>query len=180
MTIRNCLIVPFSLLLLVVINTSCKKIKKTTTFSILDSTEFIIPASTQLNVPVEINTREVTTSSSQYFSDNKTNAALVKDIKLSALRLNITDPTGETFSFLKSIKIYIYGNGQPEVLMASKEDITNDASNPLDLETGNAKLDAYIKSNAYSLRYELVTDEIFSNDITIQTNLTYSVTASPL
>ncbi len=174
------MIVPISILLLVVINTSCKKIKKTKVFNTTDSSEFIISTQTSLNTPLVITTPEVKTFSSQYFSNNNTNANLVKEIKLTSLNLTIIDPSGETLSFLKSIKIYMYGNGQPEILLASNENIADDVSGSLDFEPIHAKLDSYVKSNTYSLRYEVITDESFPIDITIQTKMTYSVTASPL
>ena len=182
MTIRHSLIVPISIILLVVINTSCKKIKKATTFALIDSTEFIIPANSNVNIPFEINTREVQTYSSQSFSNNNTNANLVKDIKLSSLNLTITDPTGQTFVFLQSVKIYIYGNGQPEILLASKENITSDVGNSIDLASTNSKLDTYIKSSAYSLRYEIIIDKplLPGFDITVRNNMTFSIAASPL
>jgi hypothetical protein len=180
MTIRHSLILFISLLLLVVAITSCKKIKKLTTFDVKDSTEFIIPSTTGLNVPVVINTPEVKTSSSQYFTNNHTTASLVKDIKLKSLNLTITDPTGQTFQFLKSIKIYIYGNGQPEILLASKEDIPDDIGSSMDLETSTSNIDSYIKSSTYSLRYVVITDETIAYDVTIRANMIFSITASPL
>jgi hypothetical protein len=182
MTIRNYLILSIGIASLVVINTSCKKIKKLTTFTIVDSTEFIVPASTGVNIPLVLNTQEVTTSSSQSFSNNNTNANLIKDIKLTALNLTIIDPSGETFHFLNSIKIYIYGNGQPQILLASKENIATDSTNSVELEPSKAYLDTYIKSSAYSLRYEIITaDSLMAGfDITIRNKMTFSVTASPL
>jgi hypothetical protein len=180
MTIRQYLIVPISVLLFVALTISCKKIKKTKVLSLTDSTEFIVSNNRSLNTPFEITTREVKTFSSQYFSNNNTNANLVKEIKLTSLNLTIIDPSGETLSFLKSMKIYLYGNGQPEILLASNESIADSVSGSLDFEPINAKLDAYVKSNAYSLRYEVITDESFPFDVTIQTKMTYNVTASPL
>jgi hypothetical protein len=87
-------------------------------------------------------TPEVTTNSSAEFENNNTKADLVKDVKLKELTLTITDPTAKTFSFLKSIHLYISTDSNDEIELAFKDDI-NSTSSTITLTTTAAKLDKY-------------------------------------
>jgi hypothetical protein len=139
-----------------------------------------VPDTAVLNVPLTFYSPGIKTSSGHSFENNNTKAQLVKEIKLDKLELTIPDPTGMTFSFLKSINIYISGNGLPELLLASQDNVSPDAGKTLTLKTTNEKLDSYIKMSSYSLRYEVVTDETFPEDITIKAEPVYTVTAKSL
>lgn len=169
-------------LLLIISVSSCKKIDELLTFNIVDMTEFTIASSygTGINLPLVFNSPDVQTSSSETFSNNNTKADLVKDVKLTTLDLMITSPSDKTFSFLKSAKIYISGGNLPEKLLASKENIPDDIGSKLSLETTSDKLDDYVKLSSYSLRYEIVTDQTFTEDITMKVFLVFRVTADPL
>ncbi|HVD99361.1 MAG TPA: hypothetical protein VNB90_14225 [Cytophagaceae bacterium] len=161
---------------------SCKKLKKLLTFNIDNSATFTIPSSygTGINIPLVFNSPNVQSSSSQSFANNDTRADHVQDVKLSKLDLSITSPAGKTFSFLNSIKIYISGDGLPEVLLAYKDNIPNDVGSSISLTTTGEKLDSYIKASSYNLRYEIVTDETFTEDINLLANMVFTVTAKPL
>src|SRR5687767_5075096 len=96
----------------------CKEVEKLLTFTITDETEFTVESSSPLNLPIEIVTPTVTTNSNQKFENNNTKASLVKDIKLTELRLTVTNPTGKTFSFMRSVHIYISTDQNNEIELA--------------------------------------------------------------
>ena len=172
---------PLIILLLSISVSSCKKVKDSLlTFTILNASEFTIPSSSALNLPLTFNSPDVKTSSSETFSNSGTSADKVKDVKLQSLKLTITSPSGKTFSFLKSVKIYISGGSLPEKLLASKENITDDVGSELTLDTSSEKLDDYIKLSSYSLRYEIVTDQTLTQDVNIGAISTFKITADPL
>ena len=170
------------IILLMAAVSSCKKINDLLTFNIVDKAEFTIPSSsgTGINLPLVFNSPDVQSSSSETFSNNDTKADLVKDVKLTTLDLLIINPSGKTFGFLKSVKIYISGGSLPEKLLASKENISDDIGSRLSLETTSDKLDDYVKLSTYSLRYEIVTDQTFTEDIDIAALIVFRVTADPL
>lgn len=170
----------FTCILLVASVSSCKKNKDLSTFEIKNISEITVPDTAALNVPLTFYSPDIKTNSSHSFENNNTKAQLVKDVKLSKLELTIPNPAGMTFSFLKSIKIYISGNGLPETLLGSQDNIAADAGKTISLEITNEKLDSYIKMSSYSLRYEVVTDEIFPEDITLKAEPVYTLTARSL
>jgi len=168
----------FVLALMVLV--SCKKVDELLTFYISDSSEIVIESTiSPIELPFNIPTPDITTDSEEEFSNNNTNSGLVKDVYLSSLNLNIKAPQGTTFSFLKSIKIYIRTDDSNEILLASKENIVSSASS-IDLIPTQSKLDVYVKAPSYKLRTEITTREILTQDVTLECNIRFEVTADPL
>jgi hypothetical protein len=167
-----CLILAFSLF-------RCSKVDELLTFSISDQTSFRVESSSPLNLPLEIATPDVTTNSSQKFQNNNTNASKVKDIKLDEIRLTVTNPSGKTFNFLKSCKVYISTTQSNEILLASSENIPMDITT-VTLTPTQEKLDTYVKASSYKLRTSIVTRETLSQAVDVQVDLKFKVTADPL
>jgi hypothetical protein len=158
----------------------CKEVDKLLTFTISDEAVIRIENS-PLNlpdVPVEVPTPDVTTNSNQEFENNDTRTALVKDIKLQELNLTITDPPGKTFSFLKSITLFISTDGSDEIELAHQNDIPASAVSVALIPT-KAKLDHYIKGPSYKLRTSIVTRESLTETIEVRADIR-KVTAAPL
>jgi len=171
--------VVYSILFIILIFSSCKKVKDLLTFYVEDETEIVIESSAPYALPIEIPTPDITTNSEEEFSNNGTNADLVKDVYLSSLSLSIKSPEDKTFSFLKSIHIYIRTNDSDEVELAYKDDISSDVK-LINLETTDNQLDRYIKADSYKLRTEVTTRETLTQDITIVVKMKFKVTADPL
>lgn len=157
----------------------CEKVDELLTFSLNNEVTMQIPASTLLDLPVSIPTPDVTTNSQQTFQNNKTKASLVKDVKLREIKLTITAPASKTFSFLKSIHIYISSGQNDEKLLASLDDIPANVNNITLTPTGE-KLDQYIKASSYKLRTSIVTRETLTQDVEVRADLKFTVTAAPL
>lgn len=154
----------------------CEDVDKILTFPINDRTTIQIEGISPLQPPLEIPTPAVTSNSQQQYENNNTRADLVKDVKLDQLKLTITDPASKTFSFLKSIRIYISSDQSNEIELASMEEISSDA-NTLQLIPTQEKLDVYAKAESYNLRTEVITDETLTQTVEIQIDLRFFVTA---
>lgn len=158
--------------------TSCNAIDDLLTFTISNETSIEIKSTSPINLPSEIVTPDVTTNSSSEFNNNKTKASLVKDVKLKSLQLVITSPDGKTFTFLKSIHLYISTNDSDEIELAYQDNI-NSTSNTIDLISTNAQLDKYIKADKYKLRTQVTLKETLTKDVTIKADMKFRVTADP-
>ena len=155
---------------------SCDKLL---TFNISDQTTITVDkVLTPVTLPFDIRTPNITTNSEQEFENNDTKIELVKEIILKDLSLTITSPTDKTFSFLKSIHIYMYTDTEEEIEIAWKDNISSDAE-LIDMQTSNSALDKYVKSSSYKLRTEVVTRETLNQDIDILIDMTFQVTADP-
>jgi hypothetical protein len=154
----------------------CEDIDKILTFPINDRTTIQIQSTSPLNLPLEVATPAVTSNSQQQYENNNTRADLVKDVTLDQLKLTITDPVSKTFSFVKTIRIYISSDQNNEIELASLDNISSN-SNILELVPTEAKLDTYARASSYNLRTEVVTDETLTQDVEVQIDLRFLVTA---
>lgn len=159
---------------------SCEKVKELLTFEVHDSAVFTIPSLTGINSPLSIPVPPIKSSSSQAFENNNTKASLVKDVVLKELTLHITDPEDKTFKFLKSLEIYITADGEKEILLASKYNIQESSGQTLSLDPTGSKLDPYLKKDSYSIRTVVEVREIPGEDVTVQADLVFRVTADPI
>lgn len=140
----------------------------------------VIPSNGILGIPVDFPTPAMKTNSTQRFKDEGTTADKVKDVELTYIRCTITDPSDETFSFLKDIHIYLSSSNHAEVLIASNSNVPNDISNVLELDPKSVKLDKYIKDDEIIIRAEFTTDETINREITMDIFTRFEVTADPL
>ena len=164
----------------VVTITSCDTVDKLLTFKIKNEAEIVIPSTVGINTPISIPTPDVQTNSQQSFENNNTKKDLVKNVKLTSLVLQILEPEGQTFSFLKKITIYISAEGLPEKKLAYLDDIPVDAGKEITLIPTQENFDEYIKKDAFSIRTEAVTDKAFIHDIRINAKMEFTVTADIL
>lgn len=165
-------------LFLALLISSCSAIDDLLTFTISNDTSITIKNSFPINLPSEIITPEVTTNSSATFENNKTKSNLVKDVKLKNLKLTIEDPKEKTFTFLKSIRLYISTTDSDEIELAYEDNI-NSTSNTIDLICTDKNLDKYIKANSYRIRTKVTMKETVSQDITVKAVMKFTVTADP-
>lgn len=157
----------------------CSEIDELLTFRISHQTSMTIQSASPLNLPVSVPTPAITTNSSQQFQNNNTRADLVKDVRLEDLSLTITSPSSKTFSFLRSINIYISTDQNDEIKVAYLDNIVTSASMIM-LTPVNVKLDKYVKSDTYKLRTEIVTKETLAQDVEVKVDLRFKVTARAL
>lgn len=155
---------------------SCKKLEDLTTFTITNTASFTIPGS-GISLPGVIQTPGVQTSSDQSFANHNTSVNLVKNITLKSMDLHVTSPQGQGLGFLKSIKIYISADGQPEILLAQASDIPQSTGADLSLTTMDQSLDAYVKQSSYDLREELTFRNAPAQDTDIEAKMEFSVQA---
>lgn len=158
--------------------TSCKKIEELLTFYVNDETTFTVENQFPVDIPFNIPTPDIESDSQEEFENNNTRANLVKNIYLNKLELSILSPEGTTFSFLESIHIFISTDDSNEIELAFKENIDEDTKK-ISMETSDSRLDKYVKSDTYDLRFKLVTDEVVLNDIELKAKMRYKVTADP-
>lgn len=158
--------------------TSCDAVDDLLTFTISNTASIQIKSTSPINLPSEIVTPDVTTNSSAEFKNNNTKASLVKDVKLRSLKLTITDPDGKTFTFLKSIHLYISTTDSDEIELAYQDNI-NSTANMIDLISTDARLDQYIKADQYKIRTEVTLKETLTKDVTVKADMKFRVTADP-
>ena len=161
--------------------TGCKAIDKLTKFDVDYNSSLVYTASgLPINLPVTINSPDVTTNAEEEFAINDTRKDLIESIKLTQATLTITSPQGETFSFLKDIDVYLVADGLPEVLIAHKNSIPNTVGAQIDLDLENVELKEYIKKDAFRLKVTSTTDEAIVSDVNVDVYTKFFVDAKIL
>ena len=156
---------------------SCDKLDQLLTFTIANQSSITIPASGPVNLPFGISSPDVTTNSSEAFANNNTDADHVKNIYLKSMGLKITSPPNQTFNFLKSVNVYISTNSSNEIQLAYLDSIPQNVDSIALIPTQVA-LDQYVKAPTYSLRVEAVIRQGLSQDVNVDINSLFKVTAN--
>lgn len=159
----------------------CKKVKDLLRFPVSFSAEFKIPPGGAIGSVFSTFT-QVPVSVEETYSNEGTRADLVKEVRVSKVDLTIKNPQGENFRFLKSIKVYIsLEDGSEELWLAKKDSIETGIGNFLSLDVNkDAILDKYLRAEKYKLKTECVFRKITTEEITIGSDLSFSVVADPL
>jgi len=172
---RSTVVLSFCLLTVLLLTSSCKR--KLTEFYIDYTSEAVVSSTFGQLVPFSINTPDVTTNSEFEFESNNTRKDLIDRIRLDELKLTITAPNGETFSFVNSIEIFISSPNLSERKVAFKESIPSGVGTQLVCELVDLELQDYIKEDRFTLRLETVTDETIPEDVYIDVYTNFFVKA---
>lgn len=95
---------------------------------------------------------------------NDTRKDLIEEIRLNSLTLNLDSPNNADFSFLESISVYMNAQDLPEVEIAWKDNVPEDAGSQISLNVSNQDFKEYIKKDEFILRVNTITDEILTSD----------------
>lgn len=158
----------------------CDKISELTQFNLEYNQSVEIPANIGVDIPFDIETPDIETNSEATFKGNNTSKDNIDNIKLTKMELSIPLPTDGTFSFLKSIKVYIVADGLDEIEIAWKENIPENIGNVLNLETSDAYLKEYIIKDNFNLKVKTVSDEVITSNYTIDIHSVFCVDAKIL
>jgi len=154
----------------------CSSCKKLTEFTFSDICNFEIQSTSSINTPFTIPTPPVTSNSKTSFASNQTDANHIEHITLQQLSLTITNPSGQNFDFLSSIKITISASGLPDQQIASLDNVPKGVTT-LQFNSNGADLAAYVKQDSYTLGVTVVTDQVLTQNIYIQANTVFYVKA---
>lgn len=160
--------------------TSCKKLHELTQFHMDYESDYTYNAGVPVNLPVTLNSPDVTTNSEQEFAINDTRKDLIESIKATELKLTVTSPAGKTFSFLKEVRIYISADGLPETEVAEKLNIDNTVGSELPLTTFDVELKEYIKADKFKLKVVSTTDEVLTGNVQVHIYTNFFVDAKIL
>ena len=157
---------------------SCSVVDRLLTFTISDESTFEINRGLLSGTTFEVTVPDITTNSSVKFQNNNTRIDLVKDVRLEELKLSLINSDGKTFSFIKSLHIYISTNETDEIELAFQDNSSSN-TNTLNLICTSQKLDKYIKAPRYKIRTSITLRETLIQVATIKTDIKFKITADP-
>jgi len=161
---------------IVSILSSCKKDLNSISFDLNYESSFTIPSAIGINTPFNSPTPDITTNSTQEFNNHDVPSDKVKEVVLKELILSIKSPQGKKFDFLKSIHLYLKSPNNTETEIGYIDNI-QDGQFLIRLNTTKQNLIQHIKSDKFSLRANVTTDQTNFEDTEIKTQLTFGVTS---
>lgn len=153
----------------------CKN--KLTNFNLDENFQTTIPASSPIDLPFTVYTSEQTTNSEFEFESNDTRKDKIEQIILEELRITITSPQGEDFSFLNNLEIFLSSTTQSEEEIAYLNDISENIGDELNCKVIGQDLQKFVKDDKYKIRLVTVTDEIITQDIDVNIYTNFFVDA---
>jgi hypothetical protein len=99
----------------------------------------------------------------------------IKDIKIASAKLVATIPKGKSMGMFKSAKVFLSSGNSGEVMVASRNDISEHIGSDLVLDIDNSRfLDIYIKGAIIKVRMEYVLRDSLTTDVSVKTSLGFS------
>lgn len=153
---------------------SCAKEKENSTFSYDFESEFTFPATSTVNIATSRYSGNLNTNSEDKFADNDTRAELVQYINADDISLGLVSPSSESFDFAKNIKVFIDAEGVDEKLIASFNDIPEEASRALDLNVVASDFQEYLKAEQIVFRINIENRRTVPQDITLRLDASFN------
>jgi hypothetical protein len=164
-----------------VMASSCKKGELgSVSFNVKQNGTFEIPANNGILDLLEVLTPAMSSNWNGEFQNNNTNADNLREMKLKAASMTITEPAGQTWKFLEKIEVYLKADGLDEVKIAYKENIDPNIGQTLNLDVVDVDLKPYAKKDAIQLRIKTKAREQTSQPTKGTFELTFGVTANVL
>lgn len=105
---------------------------------------------------------------------NGVDADLIKEATIKSVEVNLASPETGNFDWAKGAKVFISADGQPEVEMASIDNVP-DGLTKFSIETLNLDLIPYIQAGSFTLRMEGTTDAIIAVEHKVIIKTTFNV-----
>lgn len=163
---------------LLLLLTGCKK--KLTQFYVDYNSVVVVQSAIGQAVPFNIYTPEMETNSEAEFESNNTRKDKINSIFLDEIKMTITAPQGETFSFLNSVEIFISSPNNEEEKIAFKENIPSNVGSQLVCDLVSIDLQKFVKDDKFKIRVLTVTDEVIPQDVEIDLYSNFFVDAKLL
>jgi len=165
----------FAALAAIILFTGCGTVQSIIKSSFPYTTTLVVPASSKSDTTLSAS------SNAGSFDESLGNVngnQYIQDIKIASARLIATNPGNQSMGMFKSVKIFISNGSKDEVMVASRNDVSEHIGSDLVLDIDNSRFfDKYIKGNSLKIRMEYVLRDSLKTDVSVRTSLSFS--ASP-
>jgi hypothetical protein len=138
------------------------------------TSSLIVPASSKTNSTLS------STSSASSFDQifgNQNGANYIKEVRVASVRLDASNPTTQNLGVLKSVKIFLVNGSGSEVMVASRNDVSENVGNNLVLDIDNSRfVDDYVKGSNLRVRMEYSLRSSLATDVSIRASINFNST----
>ncbi|WP_316785857.1 hypothetical protein [Pedobacter frigiditerrae] len=138
------------------------------------TSSLIIPASSKINT-----TLSATSSASSFdqIFGNQNGTNYIKEVRVASVRLDASNPTNQNLGVFKSVKIFLVNGAGAEVMVASRNDVSENIGNNLVLDVDNSRfVDEYVKGNNLRVRMEYTLRSTLSSDVSVRAAINFNST----
>ncbi|TCC93563.1 hypothetical protein EZ428_01980 [Pedobacter frigiditerrae] len=138
------------------------------------TSSLIIPASSKINT-----TLSATSSASSFdqIFGNQNGTNYIKEVRIASVRLDASNPTNQNLGVFKSVKIFLVNGAGAEVMVASRNDVSENIGNNLVLDIDNSRfVDEYVKGNNLRVRMEYTLRSSLSSDVSVRAAINFNST----
>lgn len=148
------------------IATSCSTVQSIIKSTFPYTATLVIPAGTKSNTIISITS--AASSFDQIFG-NENGATYVKEVRVASARLTASNPVNQNLGVFKSIKLYILNGNGAEVMIASRNDVSENIGNNLVLDIDNSRfVDDYIKGSNLRIKMEYELRNGLTSEISVR------------
>lgn len=118
------------------------------------------------------------TSSASSFDQifgNQSGTDYIKEVRVTSVRLDASNPTNQNLGVFKSVKLFLVNGSGAEVMIASRNDVSENIGNNLVLDVDNSRfVDDYIKGSNLRVRMEYVLRNNLTIDVSVRAAINFS------
>lgn len=141
------------------------------------TSSLIIPATGK---PGAVITATSAASSFDQIFGNQNGADYIKEVRVASVRLDAANPSNTNLSLFKAVKIFLVNASGAEVMIASRNDVSENIGNNLVLDVDNSRfLDEYVKGSNLRVRMEYVLRNSLTVDLSVRTVIGFSSVPNP-
>jgi len=132
----------------------------------------VIPKSSKTDTTASVTS---TASSFDEVFGNQAGSDYIRDVRIASAKIIAADPNDKSMGMFKSIKIFVSNGTSGEVMVASRNDVSEHIGSSLVLDIDNSQfVDKYVKGNSLKVRLEYVLREKLTTDVSLRTSLSFS------
>ena len=162
----------FTVFAAVILLSGCGTVQSIIKSSFPYTATLVIPKSSKSDTVASVTS---TAGSFDEVIGNQSGNDYVRDIRIASAKIIASDPNDKSMGMFKSIKIFISNGSSGEVMVASRNDVSEHIGSSLVLDIDNSRfVDKFIKGNSLKVRLEYVLRENLTTDVSVRTSLSFS------
>jgi hypothetical protein len=163
------IILPF--IVLVALVSGCATVQSIIKSTFPYTATLVIPTGTKSDV-VQVST-SAASSFDQIFG-NQSGTDYIRDVRVTSVRLDASNPSSQNLGIFKTVKLFLV-NGSSEVMVASRNDVSENIGNNLVLDIDNSRfVDEYIKGSNLRMRMEYTLRNSLTSDVSVRAAINFS------
>ncbi|MBB2146408.1 hypothetical protein GM921_12980 [Pedobacter sp. LMG 31464] len=164
------IILPF--IVLVVLISGCATVQSIIKSTFPYTATLVIPTGTKSGV-VQITTS--TASSIDQIFGNQSGTDYIKEVRVASVKLDASNPSNQNLGMFKSVKVFLVNGSGAEVMVASRNDVSENIGNNLVLDIDNSRfVDEYIKGSNLRVRMEYTLRNSLTSDVSVRAAINFS------